>query len=347
MPSSLLAETVAAHGENRPHHTALHFDDRAVTYGRLNDLTGSLRAHLARLRLPAGSTVCVPAHKNPQTIALLLAVFREGHIALAPSPSLGSAALERLAHQARVSHLLTAADDGALTALPVRAERSEAEGFAVPDPARTQLLLTTSGSTGTPKIVPIETAGFDAFADWAVDEFALAPDETALSYAPLNFDLALLDVWTFLRLGSSVVLVEQQRATDAAHLAALVSRHDVTFVQGVPMMYRLLLEGGGTFAAVRHAVFTGDRMPVDLLRRVPPAFPGPPSTTCSAARRPTTPSSTASIPPPWTARCPSAVPSAAPTPWSSTPRARASTRRAPVNSWCPRRSRPGATSGRT
>ncbi|RAJ45675.1 acyl-CoA synthetase (AMP-forming)/AMP-acid ligase II [Kitasatospora sp. SolWspMP-SS2h] len=273
MPSSLLAETVAAHGENRPHRTAFHFTDRAVTYGRLNDLTGSLRAQLARLRLPAGSTVCVPAHKDPQTIALLLAVFREGHIALAPSPGLGSAALERLAHQARVSHLLTAAADGTLTALPVRAEHGEAEGFAVPDPQRTQLLLTTSGSTGTPKIVPIETAGFDAFADWAVDEFALTPDETALSYAPLNFDLALLDVWTFLRLGASVVLVEQQRATDAAHLAALAGRHDVTFVQGVPMMYRLLLEGGGTFAAVRHAVFTGDRMPVDLLRRVPPAFP--------------------------------------------------------------------------
>ncbi|MER6301332.1 AMP-binding protein [Kitasatospora sp. NPDC001539] len=273
MPSSLLAATVAAHGENRPHRIALHFNDQAVTYGRLNELTGSLRAHLARLNLPAGSTVCVPAYKNPQTIALLLAVFHEGHIALAPSPDLGSAALERLAHQARVSHLLTAADDGALTALPVRAEESEAEGFAVPNAERTRLLLTTSGSTGTPKIVPIETAGFDAFADWAVDEFALTSDETALSYAPLNFDLALLDVWTFLRLGSSVVLVEQQRATDAAHLAALVSRHDVTFVQGVPMMYRLLLEGGGTFAAVRHAIFTGDRMPDDLLRRVPPAFP--------------------------------------------------------------------------
>ncbi|MFE5582837.1 AMP-binding protein [Kitasatospora sp. NPDC056531] len=273
MPSSLLAETVAAHGEDRPHHIALHFNDQAVTYGRLNDLTRSLRGHLSQLNLPAGSTVCVPAHKNPQTVALLLAVFHEGHIALAPSPDLGDAALERLAHQARVSHQLTATADGELTATPVPADEGEAEGFAVPDPARTRLLLTTSGSTGTPKIVPIETAGFDVFTDWAVGEFALTPDETALSYAPLNFDLALLDVWTFLRLGACVVLVEQQRATDAAHLAALAARHDVTFVQGVPMMYRLLLEPGGTFAAVRHAIFTGDRMPADLLRRVAPAFP--------------------------------------------------------------------------
>ncbi|MFE4519490.1 AMP-binding protein [Kitasatospora sp. NPDC056783] len=273
MPSPFLTETVVAHGDERPHHIALHFNDQAVTYGRLADLTLGLRGHLSQLNLPAGSTVCVPAHKTPQTIALLLAVFQEGHIALAPSPDLGSDALQRLAHQARVSHLLTATADGALTATPVRAEEGAAEGFAVADPERTRLLLTTSGSTGTPKIVPIETAGFDAFADWAVDEFALTPDETALSYAPLNFDLALLDIWTFLRLGASVVLVEQQRATDPAYLAGLAARHRVSFVQGVPMMYRLLLEQGGSFASVRHAIFTGDRMPADLLRRVAPGFP--------------------------------------------------------------------------
>ncbi|MFB7667614.1 AMP-binding protein [Kitasatospora sp. NPDC056138] len=273
MPSSRLAETVAAHGDSRPHHTALHLNDQAVTYGRLRELTRSLRGELSKLNLAPGSTVCVPAHKTPQTIALLLAVFHEGHIALAPSPDLGSAALGHLAQQARVSHLLTAAGDGVLSAEPVTAQEDAAQGFTVPDPGSAQLLLTTSGSTGTPKIVPIEAAGFDAFADWAAGEFALSPGEVALSYAPLNFDLALLDVWTFLRLGACVVLVDRQRATDAAHLAALTARHRVSFVQGVPMMYRLLLEHGGSFTAVRHAVFTGDRMPQDLLRRVTPAFP--------------------------------------------------------------------------
>ncbi|GAB3180973.1 AMP-binding protein [Streptomyces incanus] len=273
MPSPRLAETVAIHGHNRPHRIALHFNDQAVTYGQLSDLTESLRSQLLQLGLPPGSTVYVPAHKTPQTIALLLAVFHEGHIALAPSPDLGSAALERLAQQARVSHLLTVSGEGILAATPAPTQEDEAQGFAVPDPGRTRLLLTTSGSTGTPKIVPIEAAGFDAFSDWAVGDFALSPGETALSYAPLNFDLALLDVWTFLQLGACVVLVDQQRATDAAYLAALVTQHRVTFVQGVPMLYRLLLENGAAFAAARHVIFTGDSLPADLLTRVAPAFP--------------------------------------------------------------------------
>ncbi|MER5863255.1 AMP-binding protein [Kitasatospora sp. NPDC002040] len=273
MPSSRLAETVAAHGDSHPHRIALHYNDEAVSYGRLCDLTRRLRTGLTRLDLPAGSTVCVPAHKTPGTVALLLAVLQEGHTALAPSPDLGSAALDRLAGQARVSHLLTATEDGGITAVPVRPEDGAADGFTTPDPGRTGLLLTTSGSTGTPKIVPIEAAGFDAFADWATEEFGLSDRDTALSYAPLNFDLALLDVWTFLRLGAAVVLVDRQRATDAAHLAGLAARHRVTFVQGVPMMYRLLLEHGDSFGTVRHVVFTGEQMPGELLGRVAPAFP--------------------------------------------------------------------------
>ncbi|WMX45706.1 AMP-binding protein [Streptomyces roseicoloratus] len=283
MPSPRLAETVAVHGHQRPHSIALHYNDQAVTYGRLHDLTESLRGQLHRLGLPSGSTVCVPAHKTPQTIALLLAVFHEGLVALAPSPDLGSAARERIARQARVRQLLTVDADGVLDATPVAPDEDEAKGFATPDPERTRLLLTTSGSTGTPKIVPIESAGFEAFADWAVEEFGLTPGETAFSYAPLNFDLALLDVWTFLRLGASVVLVDKEKATDAGHLAALATGHRLTFVQGVPMMYRLLLEGSagrpedpatGAFGTVRHAIFTGDRLPADLLAPIASAFSG-------------------------------------------------------------------------
>ncbi|MFJ8045923.1 AMP-binding protein [Kitasatospora sp. NPDC096147] len=273
MPSSRLAETVASHGRTRPHQIALHHHDQTVTYGQLLNLTEELSAELAQLGLPDGSTICVPAHKTPRTVALLLALAGRGHVALAPSPDLGGEVLGRLAAQARAVRLLTAEETGGLTAAPVEADEQEAEGFSVADPARTRLLLTTSGSTGTPKIVPIEQDGFEAFADWATEEFELSAGDTALSYAPLNFDLALLDVWTFLRLGAGVVLVDRQRSTDGEHLAALVSRHTVSFLQGVPMMYRLMLERAGVFRTVRHAVFTGDRMPVELLGRTAPAFP--------------------------------------------------------------------------
>ncbi|NEA34896.1 AMP-binding protein [Streptomyces sp. SID13031] len=273
MPSPCLAEAVAVHGHLRPQETALVLNDRAVTYGELSDLTQAFRHSLIELRLPAGSTVCVPAHKTPETIALLLAVFHEGLVALAPAPDLGAAALARLSQQARATHVLTVSAIDALTADPVHTDEQQAAGFASADPGRSCLLLTTSGSTGTPKIVPIAVAGFEAFAAWATQEFALTSDAVALSYAPLNFDLALLDIWSLLRLGAQVVLVDQGRATDGPYVQALVAKHDVTFIQGVPMLYRLLVEAGSAFPGVRQVIFTGDSVPDSLLAPVSAAFP--------------------------------------------------------------------------
>ncbi|TDD44802.1 fatty acid--CoA ligase [Kribbella antibiotica] len=271
MPSPCLADAVAVHGVHRPHRTALVFNDRTVTYGELIELTQDYRGRLIELELPAGSTVCVPAHKSPETIALLLAAFHEGLVVLAPAPDLGAAALARLSQQARATHVLTATD--VLTAEPVEGDETAAAGFSKADPKRTCLLLTTSGSTGTPKIVPIAATGFDAFAAWATAEFALSADDVALSYAPLNFDLALLDIWTFLQLGAQVVLVDQGKATDGAYVHAQVADHDVTFVQGVPMLYRLLTEAGTTFPSVREVIFTGDSVPAALLEPVSVDFP--------------------------------------------------------------------------
>ncbi|MDT9690267.1 AMP-binding protein [Streptomyces sp. P9(2023)] len=273
MPSTHLADSIAVLSREHPGRVALSSHRRTVTYEELGARSRGLRARLGRLELPAGGTVCVPAHKTPETIALLLAVFQEGLIALAPSPDLGIAARTRLAQQARASHTLTVSADGALTAEAVEGSEAEAEGFDRADATRTRLLLTTSGSTGTPKIVPIPAAGFDAFADWATAEFALTRDDVALSYAPLNFDLALLDVWTFLGLGAHVVLVDKDRATEAAYLHDLVAGHGATFVQGVPMLHRLLVEDGPVFPTVRHLVTTGDALAPELLRPMATAFP--------------------------------------------------------------------------
>ena len=74
-------------------------------------------------------------------------------------------------------------------------------------------MLTTSGSTGLPKIVPLPAGGVDRFTDWAAEQFDIGPGTVVANYAPLNFDLCLLDIWTTLKHGGCVALVDQDRAT--------------------------------------------------------------------------------------------------------------------------------------
>ncbi|MEU6978224.1 AMP-binding protein [Streptomyces sp. NPDC046371] len=273
MPSPSLAQNIAAHAERQPSSTALVLNDERVTYGELAALVALLSERLAAADLPADRPVCVPARKDPATVALMLAAFGRPLVVLAPSAELGGDALDRICRQARVSARLTAAADGTLTVRHQEEDEAAADGFARPAADAARLLLTTSGSTGTPKLVPIGTGAFDAFAAWAVEEFRITAADGSLSYAPLNFDLALLDVWTFLGAGARVVLVDREKATDAPYLRSLVADGTVTFVQGVPLLYRLLAEGEGGFERVREVVLTGDAVPQDLLKRAAESFP--------------------------------------------------------------------------
>lgn len=274
VPSPRLFDALAAHARRRPDQVALIRGERQVTYRRLVGLAEELAGVLDGLGLDRRQPLCVPAHKTPETIALAIAAFRAGYAVLAPSPELGRTARATLAAQARCSRTLTVDGQGVLDTAPVVPDEQAARDFDTADPAAAPLLLTTSGSTGTPKIVPIPGDGFERFADWAAGRFRLTAHDTLLSYAPLNFDLSLLDVWTALRVGARAVLVEQESSADARHLQDLITRHEVTFVQGVPMLHRLLAQDGAVHPTVRTAVFTGDALPTTLLRQLGTTFPG-------------------------------------------------------------------------
>ncbi|MGW7309692.1 AMP-binding protein, partial [Streptomyces sp. NPDC054835] len=75
MPSPSLAQNIAAHAERQPSSTALVLNDERVTYGELAALVALLSERLAAADLPADRPVCVPARKDPATVALMLAAF--------------------------------------------------------------------------------------------------------------------------------------------------------------------------------------------------------------------------------------------------------------------------------
>jgi acyl-coenzyme A synthetase/AMP-(fatty) acid ligase len=234
---SVLSDGFRSQVERRPGAPALIWHGEVFTYEAL----GHMVLESAAPGAPARRPVAVVARKAPVTVADVLACLMARRPVLLPSPDLPLDVLARLLEQA------DRASDAAL-------------------------LLTTSGSTGTPKIVPLTHAALDRFVRWAGARFDIRPGTTVLSYAPLNFDLSLLDVWTTLERGGCVALVDPRRATRGSHLGDVLSQ-GVRVVQGVPMLFRLLLDHGGRFDDVAHVIVTGDRMPTAAVAALPHAFP--------------------------------------------------------------------------
>ena len=281
-----LADHFADQAGRQPDAAALIWDGQPISYRELTQLADGSYAELQDAQLPDDRPVGIRAKKSPEAIGLILACLRDGKSFLLPSIELAPETLAQLFAQAGTSQVVSPHGPRSESAASLRALVGDARGAPeAPDSEwppvggadDVTFMLTTSGSTGLPKIVPLTAAGVDAFTDWAADQFEIKPGTVVANYAPLNFDLCLLDIWTTLKHGGTVAMVDQDRATQGAYLADLVNDNQVNVLQAVPMLYRLLLdvnrEDGRTFPSVKHVITTGDKIPASTLAELPTLFP--------------------------------------------------------------------------
>ncbi|MFW3462531.1 class I adenylate-forming enzyme family protein [Streptomyces sp. 058-1L] len=278
MTRSLVA-SFTARAAAQPGAPALIWEDRPVSYGDLYAMAARARTQVEEAAPDADRPVGLLVRKSPQAVALVLGCLMAGRSFLLPSHELPEAPLKALFQQAGCAVVLGLADAPPVDRVvdPAGAPMGCEEyppAAAVDDEAVT-FMLTTSGSTGLPKVVPLSSGAVGRFTEWAADTFGIATGVAVLNYAPLNFDLCMLDVWTTLAYGGTVVLVDPGRGASAGYLRDLVADHAVSVVQGVPMLFQLLAEAtaeSGPLDTPEHVIFAGDSMPARVLAGVSTTF---------------------------------------------------------------------------
>lgn len=267
-------EAFLAQVDTQPNAPALLWHGEETTYRELYEMATKAGAQLVGLDLGPDEPVGVLAKKSPSAVALVLACVLAGRRFLLPSPAFAEQTLTALFSRGGCRYALVP-DADPLSIPPAEGPPS----LRVVDQNDVSFMLTTSGSTGLPKVVPLAQSGVDRFSAWAADTFDIGPGRSVLNYAPLNFDLCLLDIWTTLARGGRVVLVDPALAANGYHLLNLLASQEVHVLQAVPMFYGLLLyavmarEPERTFPSVEHVMFTGDAMPDCTLEQLPAVFP--------------------------------------------------------------------------
>lgn len=255
-----------------PDSPALIWRGREVSYRELDGMVEKQRRTIAE-QTPEGWPLGLLARTSPEAIALMLACVEEGRPFVLPSADLPEAVLEALFAKAGCRYRVT--PESGAQALPGPGRPAPSRLPLDPD---TAFMLTTSGSTGVPKVVPIRATALVRFTEWARKRFAMGRSTGVFNYAPLNFDLCLLDLWTTLSVGGRVTLVERTRAGNAGHLLSLMADTGPDLVQAVPMFYRMVAQawrdsGEQPLASVRSVLWSGDAMPPSLLRALADVFP--------------------------------------------------------------------------
>lgn len=269
-------EAVASCAALDPTRVALVHDGEEWSYRQLWALINLAVDEIYHAKLPAQACVAVVARKSPATIALLIALGLRKHTPLAISPDIGHLVKPALFSQAGIYCELAA--EFHLGMMTVEVSSQDLPVSSVTIPADCPLMLTTSGSTGIPKVVALDNDAVCKFTAWAANYFAIDRQSRVLSYAPLNFDLSLLEVWVPLALGACVILTNPAKATNLTYLQNLIRTTKPQLVQGVPMFYSLLCDGveaepmSSVFTA-KDIIFTGDFVSQELRKKTSRLFP--------------------------------------------------------------------------
>lgn len=279
-----------------PLATALEDDERAMTYGELEDSSRKLALALAGLGAGRGELVGVLAPGGWRQIVAVLGILRSGAAYLPMNVDDPASRLGTLAARGRASLVLTA-DAGATRADSTRRAALDLAGIRVlsvdelldkaPQPGAVlpdvsgrdrAYVIFTSGSTGEPKGVEIEhAAALNTVLDVARRN-DMGPEDAVLGVSRPSFDLSVFDLFGPLATGGRLVLPPHSILPDPSAWAGIIRRRKVTVWNSVPALVELLLDAIGEarfLPSLRLFLLSGDWLPVELARRIR-SLPGSP-----------------------------------------------------------------------
>jgi len=275
-----LAALVEAQVERTPDAAALVFGEKRLTYRDLNQRANRLAHELRKLGAGPERLVAVSVNRSPDMIVALLAIVKTGGVYLPIDPLHPAKRIAYTFEDSGVQLLVT--EKKVHASLPPFAgttvfleddawQKNSIANLDVPvSPDNLAYLLYTSGSTGNPKGVQIPRKALINLL-WSMRQsFQLDETDRLLAVTTISFDISGLEVWVPLLVGAQIVIASREQAADGLALQALLQQHDITVLQGTPVLWRLLFDAGWRGKPNLQALCGGEAMPPEFATQLAP-----------------------------------------------------------------------------
>lgn len=233
-----------------PDNTAVIFNDRTMTYARLNEKANRL-AHTLRLKgVGPDKIVGIIAYRSFEMMVGVLAVLKAGGAYLPIDPDYPA---ERKNYMLKNSctgillaqhNLLDAVEFGGLRIDLDDAANYSDDGTNPPkinSPRDLAYVIYTSGSTGNPKGVMIEHSGVVNRINWMQKKYPLSEKSVIIQKTTYSFDVSVWELFWWSFVGASVCLINAGDEKDPEAIIGAVEKNKITTMHFVPSMLTVFL----------------------------------------------------------------------------------------------------------
>ena len=257
-----------AHARSRPDEVAIFIDGKGdTTYGELAASAAAVAHALRAEGLPSDSRVLVTAADPARRVAAAMGTMAAGMVYVPVGADQPEARIAEIASICGARRVLDDARVAAAGAASVRAEPIAA------DPDEPAYAIFTSGTTGAPKGILISHRQAMSTVD-EVAKMCPGPIRTLAASAP-DFDLSIFDVFGALAYGGSVVFARTEDRRDSQAFVGAARAGAATVWNSVPALLEMALAcaKAGDLSSLRTVLVSGDKVPLDLHRRLLEAAP--------------------------------------------------------------------------
>jgi len=279
-PKRSIIDYLADNARRTPTGIAVHFKDKKVTFGELEERSARARGALAALGVKHGDRVALVMSDCPEMMIAMLAVMGLGAIVVPCSTMLKPAEIQYMLEDsgaklvvatpehvenvkaAKARHIVVAPDE--FNQLLDKAQPAPLGKFDRDTPC---LILYTSGSTGSPKgAVHLHDHLPETVERVARKVYELGPQDRVFSSSRLFFAYGLGNSFSFpIGMGASVILCSERPTPQV--IADIFKRYKPTVFFAVPAVFRGLVEyarAGNKLetGSIKFCVSAGEVLPV-------------------------------------------------------------------------------------
>lgn len=277
--SSGIHELFEAQVERTPDAVAVVFEQQSLTYHELNQRANQLAHYLRKLGVGSDMLVGLCLERSLEMVIGLLGILKAGAAYLPLDPNYPQERLAYMLEDSGASVLLSQED--LLAKFPQLAsnnicldrdwEKIANENITPPEsvvqPNSLAYVIYTSGSTGKPKGTMISHSAIINHMRWMQTTFPLSTTDSVLQKTPFSFDASVWEFYAPLLVGGRLIMACPGGHQDSAYLCEEIIKQNVTTLQLVPSLLRVLLDDPAfkNCLSLKRVFCGGEALPGDLV----------------------------------------------------------------------------------